>query len=64
MLWAKIRITLETVSMVMVAVGQNANYLRNDFHGNGCYEVLPWQPILTTVAVLMLNNQMENAVKV
>ena len=64
LLRAKMRINLETISMVMVAIGQNANYLTKCFHGNGCYEVLSWQPVLTTVAVLLLNNQMENVMKV
>ena len=38
-LWAKTRIILEMFPILMVAMGQNIDYLDNGFHSNGCYTI-------------------------
>ena len=60
-LWAKTRITLEMFPMLMVAMGQNIDYLDNGFHSNGCYAHSIQS--LASIAVVLLSNQMEVVMK-
>ena len=62
LLWAKINITLETVSMVTIDMDQNMNCLvsmatvaMKQIHSNQS---------LATIAVVLLSNQMESVMKV
>ena len=47
--------------MVMVAMGQNIDYLDNGFHSNGCYDHSIRS--LASIAVVLLSNQMEVVMK-
>ena len=61
-LWAKIQITLEMFPMVMVAMGQNIDYLDNGFHSNGCYDH-SMQSLASITVLLLLSNRMKVVMK-
>ena len=52
---------LEMFPMVMVAMGQNIDYLDNGFHSNGCYDYR--MQSLASIAVVLLSNQIEVVMK-